>query len=108
MTEWGQTFGFSVQDFIHELDRYFPVSNLDYVFINSEPIHKNIIKKYLSQQAMPVVNNLSKKYKFKIIQGDLIRNKTVKKQQGDHLKRSLIRHDPDKLARLCIKTLNLI
>lgn len=103
MTEYGQTYAFSAKTFIEELDKYLDVKLLDYIIFNDRPIPDDILKKYKRSQAVPVVNDLNKKYNFRIISTDLLSEKRIKRQPGDTLRRSLIRHDPDKIARICLK-----
>lgn len=108
MTEYGQTYGFTASKFVTELDKYFPVNHLDYLFINDAPIPNKILKRYARYHASPVVNDLSQSYKFKVITADLLSKKEIKKEKGDSLQRSFIRHSPDKIAKLCLRILNLV
>jgi uncharacterized cofD-like protein len=103
MTEYGQTYGFSVWNFIDELNKYLSVDSLDYVLINNNVIPDKILKKYKKYHAEPVINDLDGAMPFKIITADLLSKKLIKQEKGDILKRSLIRHNGDKIARECIK-----
>lgn len=105
MTEYGQTYGYSAKTFIDELDKYIPASSIDYVIINKAPIPQPVLKRYKTVHAEPVRNNLPKGSPFKIVSADLLSPKLVKRQKGDKLKRSLVRHDPEKLAKVCVKIL---
>ena len=102
MTEFGQTYGFTASTFLHELKNYFDVSTLNYVLINDRPPGNDILIKYQKFHAQPVINDLGNRNSFKVISADLLSNKLVRKQPGDRLNRSLIRHDPDKLAKICL------
>jgi len=108
MTEYGQTYGFSAARFIRELDKYFPVKHLDYVIVNKTPIPANILSRYIKSKAEPVVNDLDKSYPFKVVSADTLSPKFIKSEKGDVLKRSFVRHDPDKIAEVCLKVLNLV
>ena len=103
MTEYGQTFGFTAKTFIDELKKYLDINILDYILINNKPIPDNILVKYKKSYALPVINDLAKNYSFKVISEDLLSEKRVPKVKGDTLKRSLIRHDPDKIGKVCLK-----
>lgn len=105
MTEYGQTYQFSASRFLKELDNYFPVKYLDYVFINNRGIPTPILEQYHAFHAEPVVNDLSLKSKFQVVADDLLSQEIIRKEKGDLLKRSLIRHSPEKIAKLCIKVL---
>ena len=108
MTEYGQTYGFSASRFISELNRYFSTDLLDFVVINNKPIPDKILKRYKKYQAQPIVNDLSPHHRYRIIETDLLSTELVKRVRGDRLQRSLIRHDADKLAAVCMKILNLL
>jgi len=108
MTEYGQTYGFNASKFIQVLDDYLPLSALNYVIINNATIPQNILDKYRKLNASPVLNDLPKKKNFKIIEADLLSKKLVKKEKGDTLNRSFVRHSPDKIARICMKLLNSV
>ena len=103
MTEFGQTYGFTAATFIRELNKYMDLNLLDYLFINNKPIPANIIKKYKKSQAEPVVNDIKGNHSFKVVSVDLLSEKRIKREKGDTLNRSLIRHDSDKIARVCLK-----
>jgi uncharacterized cofD-like protein len=108
MTEYGQTYQFTANTFLTELDKYLPSKFLNYVLINNAQIPDNILKKYKAVNAMPVVDDLKNNYNYKIIRSDLLNPHLVTKQIGDKLNRSLVRHSPEKLAKTCLKILNLI
>lgn len=102
MTEYGQTYGFTANRFIRELDKYFPSSRLDYVVMNNAHVPPAVLKRYRKTHAEPVANDIPKNAPFKVIEADLLSSSVVKPVKGDTLKRSLIRHDPEKIARLCM------
>lgn len=108
MTEIGQTYKFTATKFIEVLDKYLPAKVLDYVLINDEPIPSKILRRYKKVNAEPIINDFSKNTSFKVISADLLSKKTVIKERGDLIKRSLVRHDPDKISKLCVKILNLL
>lgn len=108
MTEYGQTYRFTASKFISELGKYLPKENLDYVFINNAPISTKILKYYRKFHAESVINDFPKKVPFKVIGSDLLSSKIFKKEKGDQLMRSLIRHDSEKVASLCMRVLGLI
>lgn len=108
MTEYGQTYGFTAKRFISELDKYLPIKYLNYLVINNQPIPDKILTRYAKYHTQPVTNDLQAKLPFKIISGDILSRREVKKEIGDKLTRSFIRHSPDKIARLCLRVLNLV
>jgi len=106
MTEYGQTYKFTAATFIRQLDKYLPVNVLDYVLINNAPISQDILKRYKRTYAEPVFNDLTGKWPFKVVSADLLSEKIVIKEKGDRLKRSLIRHSPEKIAQICLNLAN--
>ena len=101
MTRYGQTFGFTAQDHIHTLEKHLGKNCLNFVLVNSRPISKADLRKYERENEFPVIDDLEDNY-FKIIRGDFLSEKETKKVAGDILKRSLIRHDSNKLAKTII------
>src|SRR3989344_1993868 len=99
MTEYGQTYGFSASTFLNELSKYLPLKYLDYVFINNAPVPPNILSHYIRYHAQPVKNDIPKSVHFRVVTADLLSRRMVKKEKGDLLKRSYIRHNHDKLVR---------
>lgn len=108
MTEIGQTYKFTASKFIEVLDKYLPVKVLDYVLINDQRIPAKILERYRKVDAVPIINDFPKKTSFKVISADLLSGKPVKREKGDLLFRSLVRHDSDKIAKLCVKILYLL
>lgn len=108
MTEYGQTYGYTSRKFIEELDKYFPINVLDLVFINNCPIPKNVLKKYQRFHAEPIVNDLNRSYPFQLVEADLLSPRRIHPVKGDTLNRSLIRHDGDKIAQICMGILGLL
>ncbi len=101
MTKFGQTYGFDAKDHIKVLEKYLGRDYLDFVLVNSKQLSKAALKKYAKANEFPVVNNLADSY-FKVIRAAFLSGKETKKVRGDVLKRSLIRHDSDKLAKALI------
>lgn len=105
MTKYGQTYGFKASDFVKEIEKYLGEKVLDYVLINNNwKIPQKILAKYKEEQAEPVKDDLKESY-FKIIRADFLSPFKVKKQKGDILKRSLLRHHSEKLAKEILKLL---
>ncbi len=108
MTEYGQTYKFTAKTFINELDKFIPSKYIDYVFVNNKPIPENILLRYTKYHAQPVINDLNSVYPFKVIASDILSRRAVKREKGDTLTRSFIRHSPDKIAKLCKRVINLL
>lgn len=104
MTKAGHTDAWQVEDFANTIERYLGCS-FDSVIYNRKAPSASLVKKY-AQKGERVVRargKLPKKY----VGADLISKKFPMPRKGDSMKRSFIRHDPDKLARLIVGQLTI-
>lgn len=104
MTKFGQTNGFTVSDHVREVERYLGKKVLDFVLYNKKRPPSKISAYYKKEKEFfvePDPKNFSKKIKF--IGLDLLNKKIVQAVSSDVLRRSLIRHDPIKLAHAILK-----
>lgn len=104
MTKYGQTSGFTAKNHIEVLEKYLGIGSLDYVLVNSGSIPQRALKKYEEAKEFMVCDNLRDDY-FKIIRSDVLSRKEIKEIPGDSLKRSFIRHDSDKLAKVIMENI---
>ncbi|MFC1629604.1 uridine diphosphate-N-acetylglucosamine-binding protein YvcK [Patescibacteria group bacterium] len=102
MTRYGQTYGFTAKNHVQALEKYLGKNYLDFALVNSASIPKVVLKKYKKENELPVIDDLENDY-FKVIRSDFLSKKETKKVSGDVLKRSFVRHDPVKLAKVLIK-----
>ncbi|MDR1197099.1 MAG: YvcK family protein [Candidatus Nomurabacteria bacterium] len=93
----GQTDDFSVEDHADELERLAGVKFLDLVIYNNRRPSNEQLSRYANDGELPVEYSGRSDRRYKGV--DLVSKKAWKTQKGDKLKRTLIRHDPDKLAR---------
>lgn len=99
MTEYGQTHGFSASSHTEEIERYLGKSRVNYVIINNGTIPERMIQKYHASHAEPVIDDCKRvKTTYQVLRSDLLFPEEIRRVSGDTLKRSLVRHDPDKLA----------
>jgi len=105
MGRYGQTFKFSAQDHLKVLEKYLGPRVIDYVLVNKTPFPKRVLKRYQEEKAFPVKDDLGSSEKFKVIRANLLSNQIYQKAKGDRLTRSMIRHEPMKLARAILKLL---
>jgi uncharacterized cofD-like protein len=102
MTKYGQTHSFTAMDHVSEIKSYID-RKPDYVLFNTTPLPEDILDKYAKENDYPVKDDLGDTGVFR---GDFLAEEEVSKPTGDVLKRSLIRHDSDKLARVIIEKLS--
>ncbi|PIR96066.1 MAG: hypothetical protein COT92_03075 [Candidatus Doudnabacteria bacterium CG10_big_fil_rev_8_21_14_0_10_42_18] len=100
MTKKGQTDNFTAADFVNTVNKYLGKAKLDTVIINNKKPAVNILAKYKKEGAKLIAAEGVKKLKIKAIAKDLLSKNVFGKVNGDSLKRSYLRHDPDKLAKI--------
>jgi len=90
MTKFGETNGFSVSNFVREVERYVGKDVLTSVVYSDEVFDASVLSTYADERAFPVVadkENFSD-FKAEFVSGDLVTTPV------------LIRHDAGKLARV--------
>lgn len=105
MTRFSQTDKFTAQDHIKKIEEYLGC-HPDFVFINKEKIPLKILKIYQKEKSFPVKDDLGDKNYFKIIRENILKTQFIKKVKGDILKRSYLRHDSKKIAKIIMSLLN--
>ena len=104
MTKFGQTGGMKASDLVFEFQKY-AGRKPDVVLLNSGILPKNILKKYASQKEFPIADNLPKNT-VQVVRADLVGREMIKREKGDMMKRSLIRHDSERLGKELYKIIN--
>jgi len=102
MTRWGQTNDFTAKDFLTEIEKYVGSGSIDFVLVNNGKIPKKAIDWYKKVKSVPVKDDLGETKKVKVIRADFVSKEFYHKVASDILTRSLIRHDPDKLAKAIV------
>ena len=97
MTKAGQTTGMTLSDHVRELEAYIKRS-VDCVLVNNAQLPEELLKRYAAAYEYPVVADVECLVEQEVIAADLLVREQVVLQSGDTLKRSLIRHDSDRLA----------
>ncbi|MEK7168558.1 MAG: gluconeogenesis factor YvcK family protein [Patescibacteria group bacterium] len=105
MTKYGQTTRYSAKDHVKDLEKYLGKNIIDYILINSKMPRKNTLSWYEDFEETPVKDDLDSQKEVLIIRKNLIRDIIIPKEKSDELRRSIIRHDSDKLA---IEIVNII
>lgn len=98
MTKYGQTTHYSAKDHIMDLEKHLGKGVLDFVLINSKRPRRGTLSWYQEFEEHPVEDNLGDNKDYKVIRKNLIKDVIVKAETSDELRRSIIRHDPEKLS----------
>jgi uncharacterized cofD-like protein len=97
----GQTDGFTLNSYVDLLHKYIGKERIDYVLYNTAKPSKEALIRYEKEgEELVGLNNNYKKKNYKIIKANILSHATMNKKKNDSLaaKRSLIRHDSQKLA----------
>ncbi len=105
MARYGQSYRFTASDHVAILEKYLGKDVLDYVLVNKTKLPRAILRRYKEEKAFPVKDDLGNPKDYKIVRRDLLSSEIAKRVKGDKLRRSVVRHDPKKLATAIIKTL---
>lgn len=101
MTKHGQTNGFKVSDFMTAMRKHVPV---DVVLANSKRPTPSQTARYKKEKSVFVEPDVAglKKLGVRALVMPLLSNNTFTKTKGDSLKRSFVRHDGKKLAKILV------
>lgn len=102
MTLAGQTDNFTVADHVQALESLAGTQLFDYVVYNTEKPSSYLLSRYASEGETFVkysVKDFLKKH-YHAVGAPLLSHKTIQHNPNDLLKRTLIRHDGEKVARL--------
>lgn len=104
MTKYGHTDGFRVSDFINTVERHLGDKVFDYIIFGAKKPSATLLKKYSSEGEWVEADEKVLKDK-RFIGTDLVNPDLYRQDQADKLRRTLIRHDQDKLAKTIISLL---
>jgi uncharacterized cofD-like protein len=105
MSRPGQTSGMQSSDYVSEIAKY-SGRTPDCVLINNALFPADLLARYALEGTHPVVHN-SEVATYATVTTDLVSTESVTTAAGDVIKRSLIRHDSDKLAAVVLEQLGL-
>lgn len=103
MTKYGQTTNYSAKNHIEDLEKYIGEGVLDVILVNIKPPRKETLAWYSDFEETAVVDDIKEDYGYKIVRANLIKDAILGQEKADLLKRSIIRHDPEKLAAEVVK-----
>jgi uncharacterized cofD-like protein len=103
VTKYGQTHDFGALDHVLEVEKYIK-RPLNFILVNSTKIPGKTMQAYRAEQAYRVLDDLGSD--GRVVREDLISDILVGKVAGDKVKRSLVRHDSEKLRRVIENIIN--
>ena len=104
MSRYGQTHGFTASRHASVLEEHLQTP-LTHIMVNTAELPLEILQYYAtSEKSFPIENDLPKD-RYVLMTGDFLSGRTFRPDPNDKLKRSLLRHDPDKLAKALVSIL---
>jgi uncharacterized cofD-like protein len=104
MTKMGQTDDFGAKEHLATISQYL-TRQPDYVLVNSTEASPSLLERYQEEGEWPVRVNVDTS-QDQFIVDDFVADEIIRTTAGDTLKRSLVRHDSNKLARVIISLIN--
>lgn len=107
MSRAGETYAYKASDFMDDLTKYLSSDRIDYIIQNIETSNSpTVLKKYAQEGSAPVEDNLQDIWHHaKVIRARMRSSHKSSQAKGDELNRSMVRHDPDLLAKQIMKLL---
>lgn len=100
MTKPGHTDGFTLVDFIRQMEKYIGKNMIGYAMYNKQKPGETLLKKYLRQgETLVQPGDTSQLPKIKFLGYNLLSRKATAHSDAMANFRSVIRHDSDKLAK---------
>lgn len=103
MTLNSQTNYMTAADHVKAIEKYAGRS-MDKIVINSQAVPDDIKRVYAKEVEYPVVDDLGDD--ARVVRREMLAKAPYQKPKSDVIKRSLLRHDPGKLAQTIIKLIN--
>lgn len=98
MSKIGQTRNKTQKDIVEIIENYLE-RKIDFILVNNGKFPQQAYERYVKDGEHILEDNLHDGDGRKILRKDIVGSDPIKKQKGDHLKRSLIRHDRKKVAK---------
>jgi uncharacterized cofD-like protein len=105
MSQQGHTDNFSVTDYARTLEKYIGKKVFDTILYNTKNPPQMLVRRYADEGEPVVCTAACRKSDYELVGRDLLAEGVAKTPKKDLLRRTLIRHDPDKLAKILINML---
>jgi uncharacterized cofD-like protein len=111
MTKRGESPRYKASDFLLDLGKYLPLERVEVILMNTEQkVSKTILEKYEAEGSWWVVDDLESEFmrrigcssSVRVERKNLMSKTEVKRERGDKMVRSMVRHDARKLARALV------
>lgn len=100
MSKKGQTRNYTHLQCANIVSKY-AGRDVDYILINNGRIPQKAYERYLQKGENIIEDDIEiEKFNGKVIRTDLVATTPIRKEKGDTLERSLVRHDSEKLAKV--------
>ena len=103
----GQTQGYKASDFCGVVSRHIAPASIDAVLMNAVKPTDDIVQRYTEAGDHLIEDDLDENA-VRVWRGELLSDDLAQAVPGDRLKRSLLRHDPDKLAAAILASAGII
>ncbi len=105
MSQQGHTDNFSVSDYARALERYIGKNAFDTIIYNTKNPPQALVRRYADEGEPVVCTAACKQSGYELVGKDLLADGVAKTAKKDMLRRTLIRHDSEKLAKAIIRLL---
>lgn len=106
MNKFGETNGFTAKGYIETVERYIGKGGVNVALINkAKKYPKGVLLRYKEEKAKPVIDDLRSGNGLTVVRKSFVSSLVYKRVKNDKIRRSLIRHDSDKLAKALVSLL---
>lgn len=98
MSKMGQTRGMTIKSMVESVEGYIG-RKFDYVLLNNGKIPQKAYDRYIKDGEHLFKDDIQNSRRRRVIRADVVANSVLKRDKGDELVRSLVRHDPEKLSK---------
>ncbi len=103
MSQQGHTDNFSVTDYVKTLESFIGQKAFDVILYNTKNPSPALVRRYADEGEPVLCTDVCKASGYQLVGKDLIADGVAKTPKKDLLRRTLIRHDPDKLAKVLMQ-----
>lgn len=100
VTVYGKPKGLTAKEHVSKIEEYIGEGRVNFIVINDGELPKEVLPRYQKEKDILVIDDLGSS--LKVIRADVVATGVVRKIKGDPLKRSYLRHDSDRLAKVLV------